>query len=202
VTTLTEYGGSSLFAPGRLILEQLRCFVIPEPLAWERGSTPDGPVLVIENAATWYSYCRWNRQRGFFSAVVYGCGNQFMHSLGYVEEIFREIGNRAVRYFGDLDPPGLRIPRLASAKAAGLGLPMIEPDLWSYRRLLELGYQKARPASGPLECEAEDMEWLQTLANQAADLFARQCWLPQEHVGWEFLRNATWLPADIEVSWM
>jgi hypothetical protein len=121
-----------------------------------------------------------------------------MRGVGYLEEIFRAIGNRAVRYFGDLDPPGLRILRLASAKAAGLGLPMTEPDLWSYRRLLELGSQKARPESRPLECEPEDMKWLQTLANQAAGLFARHCWLPQEHVGWEFLRNATWLPADNE----
>lgn len=152
--------GSSLFAPGRLRLEQLRCFVVPEPLAWERGPRPDGPVLVIENAATWYSYCRWNREHGFFSAVIYGCGNQFMHSVGYLEEIFREIGSRAIHYFGDLDPPGLRIPRLASAKAAGLGLPMVEPDFWSYRRLLEMGAQKAKPATGPVECEAQDLEWL------------------------------------------
>lgn len=187
--------GSSLFAPGRLTLEQLRCFVVPEPLAWERGPTNGGPVLVIENAATWDSYCRWNRERGFFSAIVYGCGNQFMHSVGYLEEIFCAIGNRAVRYFGDLDPSGLRIPRLASAKATGQGLPMVEPDLWSYCRLLELGSQKARPESGPLECEPEDIEWLGTLAHRAADLFAGGCWLPQEHVGWELLRNSTWLPA-------
>jgi hypothetical protein len=63
---------SSLFQPGRLTLDQLRCFLVVEPLAWERGPTPDGPVLVIENSATWYSYCRWNRDRGYFSAVVYG----------------------------------------------------------------------------------------------------------------------------------
>jgi len=97
--------GSSLFASGRLTLEQLRCFVVPEPLAWERGPTNGGPVLVIENAATWDSYCRWNRERRLFGAIVYGCGNQFMHSVGYLAEIFRAVGNRAVRYFGDLDPP-------------------------------------------------------------------------------------------------
>lgn len=73
---------------------------------------------------------------------------------------------------------------------------MVEPDLWSYRWLLELGSQKARLESGPLVCEPEDIKRLQTLANQAADLFARQCWLPQEHVGWEFLRNTTWLLTD------
>jgi len=87
-----------------------------------------------------------------------------MLSVGYLEEIFRAIGKRAVRYFGDLDPSRLRIPRLASAKAAGLGLPLVEPDLWSYCRLLELGSHEARPGSEPLECEPEDIKWLQTLA--------------------------------------
>ena len=90
------------------------------------------------------------------------------------------------------------MPRLASAKAAGLGLPMVEPDIWSYCRLLELGSHEARPGSEPLECKPEDIKWLQTLANQAAELFRRQCWLPQEHVGWEFLRNASWVPTDKE----
>jgi len=187
------FRGSSLFAPGRLTLEQLRCFAVSEPLAWERGPSSDGPVLVIENGATWYSYCRWNRERGFFSAVVYGRGNQFIDSVAYLEEVFRGTGNRcAVRYFGDLDPRGLRIPRLASAKAAGLELPMIEPDTRSYRRPLEMGRQKAKPGRDPLECDARDMEWLRDLAPQAAELFARQCRLPQEHVNWELLQSSTW----------
>ncbi len=191
---------SSLFAPGRLTLEQLSCVHVAEPLAWERGPTPHGPVIVIENAATWYSYCRWNRERGYFSAVVYGCGNQFMHSVAYIGEVFREIGSHPIRYFGDLDPPGLRIPRLASAKASSLGLPIVEPDTWSYRRLLELGRRNAEAQTEPLDYAAQDLEWLKDLARQVSALFAQRCRLAQEHVGWELLRASTWDPGDIVES--
>ena len=187
------FRSSSIFAEGCLTLEQLRCFVAPEPLAWERGPSSDGPIIVIENAATYHSYCRWNREHGFFSAVVYGCGNQFMHSVSYIGELLRVIGDQhAIRYFGDLDPQGLRIPRLANAKAVALGLPAIEPDLWSYRRLLELGRDKATVTTEPVHCDEQDLTWLGPLANDATALFAKQCRLPQEHISWEALHSTAW----------
>lgn len=187
------FRGSSLFADERLTLESLRCFVVPEPLAWERCPTSDGPIMVIENAATYHSYCQWNRTRGFFSAVVYGCGNQLMHSVSYIGKILRVIGDQpTVRYFGDLDPQGLRIARLASAKSVTLGLPPIEPDLWSYRRLLELGCGKATVAAEPVDCDEQDLTWLGELAGEANKLFAQNRWLPQEHVNWEVLQPCVW----------
>ena len=187
------FRGSSLFADGRLTLEQLRCFSVAEPLAWERGPASEAPLMVIENAATWHSYCRWNREHGFFSAVVYGSGNQFMHSVAYIEEILRAVGGRRrVLYFGDLDPQGLRIPRLANAKAVELGLPAVEPDVWFYRRLLELGLEKATRATEPLECPSQDLAWLGDIADTAAALFAQQRWLPQEHLGWDVLQSLSW----------
>jgi hypothetical protein len=149
--------------------------------------------MVIENAATYHSYCRWNREHGFFSAVAYGCGNQFMHSVSYIGEILRMIGDQhTIRYFGDLDPQGLRIPRLANAKAIALGLPAIEPDVWSYRRLLELGSGKATVTTEPVHCEEQDLTWLGPLANEVDALFAKHHWLPQEHVSWEDLQSSTW----------
>jgi len=50
----------------------------------------------------------------------------------------RASGNGDVRhyYFGDLDPAGLRIPRIASAQATSANLPAIRPLCWAYRALL------------------------------------------------------------------
>src|SRR5437867_2668497 len=79
--------GSALFGNGRLAPETLRCVIVPEPLSWTRGPHHDGPALVIENAATWYSYCRWNAERRFFSAVVYGCGNRFADGVRYLADL-------------------------------------------------------------------------------------------------------------------
>ena len=179
---------SALFRPGRLDLRaDLRCELIGVPLAWRRGPATAAaqPVLVIENAATWHSYCRWNETAGHFSAVVYGDGNRFMDGIAFLAEIFRELGgNRPVRYFGDLDPHGLRIPQIASARALAMGLPAVEADAWSYGELLRIGQgqpAETDPAAGAL------CDWLGEWAEPARELFAKGQRLAQEHVGWERL---------------
>jgi hypothetical protein len=116
-----------------------------------------------------------------------------MQSLGYLREVFHEIGTRSVQYFGDLDPAGIRIPRLANAKTTGMGLRPVEPDDRSHQRLLELGREKAEPKSAPLKCVAQDLEWLKNIAPRAA---APPRSLAQEHVGWELLRTSAWHIGD------
>src|SRR5437764_13033293 len=112
------YRGSSFFGEGRLTLASLRCFAVPEPLAWARGKNHNAPLVVIENAATWDTYRRWNTNHECFSAVVYGGGKRFIDSVLWLREVFAELGGRRrVLYFGDLDAAGLRIPRLASVRA-------------------------------------------------------------------------------------
>ena len=181
---------SALFRVGRLDLEKhLRCEVIGVPLAWKRGpsSASDQPLIVIENAATWHSYCRWNAERCLFSAVVYGDGNRFADGTRYLCDIFNEIGGpRQVLYFGDLDPQGLVIPQEAASRASSLGLPQVEPHLWSYRQLLELGDGHAQSWEG--EPPSSTLcDWLGELEKPVSRLFADHLRLAQEHVGWEFL---------------
>lgn len=184
--------GSALFRNDRLDLARdLHCEVIGVPLAWKRGPAAAGtePVLVIENAATWHSYFRWNAERSLFSAVVYGDGNRFVDGIRYLPDLFAELGGpRRVLYFGDLDPQGLQIPQEASGRAQARGLPRIEPHLWSYRMLLPFAATKAQPWEGepasPTLCD-----WLEDCAEQARRLFQARQRLPQEHLGWEFLER-------------
>ncbi|HEY5910713.1 MAG TPA: Wadjet anti-phage system protein JetD domain-containing protein [Verrucomicrobiae bacterium] len=183
---------TSLFRNGRLDLKNdLHCEIVGEPLGWRRGPTEatTQPLIVIENAGTWHSYCRWNAERKFFSAVVYGCGNRFADGVHYLAEIFAELGGqRRVLYFGDLDPQGLLIPQEASGRAQAAGMPTIEPHLWSYRQLLTLGAGRSQPWEG--EPPSSSLcDWLQSLAEPARQLFATNRRLAQEHVGWEFLRQ-------------
>lgn len=181
------YRGSTLFGPGRLTLETLRCFVVPEPLPWAAGVDSGKPLLVLENATTWDSYRRWNKERGLFGAVVYGGGSRFIEGVSYLQGIFAVLGGpRSVFYFGDLDPAGLRIPRLASARAVTEGLPSIEPHLWSYRRLLEIG--RGPQMGGQQEGTSEaSLAWLGELASPVRQLFHSGKRLAQENIGWEFL---------------
>ena len=99
-------------------------------------------------------------------------------------------------YFGDLDPQGLVIPQEASSRAHSLGLPAVEPHLWSYRQLLELGAGHGQLWEGeppsPTLCD-----WLGELAEPVRLLFNRSQRLAQELVGWEFLQSrAATVPGD------
>ena len=177
------------FRLGRLRLETIRCELVGEPLGWRRGpaSAADKPLLVIENAATWHSYCRWNAKCSLFSAVVYGKGFQSAACIHYLADIFAELGGkRPVVYFGDIDPPGLQIPQLAAACARAHGLPAVEPHLWSYRQLLALGRGKETDWDGE---PADDScaGWLGELAEPVRVLFNAGKRLAQEHIGWEYL---------------
>lgn len=189
---LDELIGSALFRQGRLDERRdLRCEIIGVPLAWKRGPAAASakPILVIENAATWHSFCRWNAERSLFSAVVYGDGNRFIDGVRYLADIFAELsGQRRVLYFGDLDPQGLRIPQTASRLARSLGLPSVEPHLWSYRLLLKLASNRGHPCvTEPVESAVCD--WLEDCAPAARELFARQQRIAQEHLGWETLKG-------------
>ncbi|MGH7973543.1 MAG: hypothetical protein ACREIC_32910 [Limisphaerales bacterium] len=185
---------SALFRPDRLNLQRdLFCEIVGEPLHWKRGplEAAQQPLIVLENAATWHSYCRWNAERKLFSAVIYGCGNRFVDGVRYIEDIFAELGGaRPVFYFGDLDPQGLLIPQEASNRLQPLGLPAIEPHLWSYRKLLSLGAGREQPWDTeivtPTLCD-----WLVDCAEPARRLFASGKRIAQECVGWEFLRGET-----------
>lgn len=182
---------STLFQPpGRLDLRlHLRCEPVGVPPGWRRGpvGAAGQPLLVLENAATWHSYARWNALRGAFSAVVYGDGNRFIDAIRHLPDLFAELGGqRPVLYFGDLDPAGLRIPQEASARARAAGLPPIAPHLWSYRHLLAHAPDALDPAEGDSGPDTL-CDWLGELAGPVRALFAARRRLPQEHLGWEFL---------------
>ena len=188
---------SSLFRPDRLDFKKhLGCEMIGVPLAWKRGPAKAAgqPVIIIENAATWHSYCRWNAERAFFSAVVYGDGNRVVDGVRYLADLFDELhGPRRIFYFGDLDPQGVLIPQKASRRGQAMGLPVFEPHDWSYGELLRLGAERGQPH----DCEPSPStlcDWLGGNAAPTRLLFAAGQRLAQEYVGWDFLRNAHLLP--------
>jgi hypothetical protein len=179
---------SALFRSDRLSLELLKCEIVGEPFGWKRGPADTGKIIIIENAATWHSYSRWNASVGQFSAVVYGRGNCFAENVQRLKDTLVEFSSpQRILYFGDLDPQGLRIPVQASAKGAQIGLSRVEPDLWSYERLLEIGRGKEVPSDVTEPASQAEFEWLSQLAEPARAILDSGKRLAQEHVGWEFL---------------
>lgn len=188
-----------LFREDRLTLDHLRCFVVAEPLGWRRGPHSAGPVLVLENAATWDSFCRWNDRTGQFSAVVYGGGNRFSDSVGFLAEIFREIGGvRSIRYFGDLDAAGLRIPQRASVRADRAGLPGVVAYHACYRWLLRVAAEKSIPAAADDVVRRHECDWLGENADGAWAVLSRGHRLAQEHLNAEVLADCD--PATLSLE--
>lgn len=189
---------TAIFAEGRLTLEQLCCFAVAEPLGWKRGPRNSGPLLVIENASTWDSYCRWNKEHGLFSAVVYGGGNRFLDSVVRLTDVFVEVGGpRTVLYFGDLDPQGLRIPQAASRRTHRQGLPPIHPHLWSYAALLDVASHKAVAVLDADRIEPAELTWLGDFAARTQTLMNAGLRIAQEHLGWDYLSRSK-LPTDVQ----
>lgn len=127
--------------PGKgVTLGLLKSYLAPPPLAFECGreGTEGRPVLVIENAHTWYSFANWNRAAGWYAAVVYGNGSSFAASVPHLRNIIAiSRAAQEVRYFGDLDEAGLSIPIKATEVAWEEDLPSPRPEEWLYTELLK-----------------------------------------------------------------
>ncbi|WP_224386971.1 DUF2399 domain-containing protein [Pseudonocardia sp. ICBG1293] len=162
--------------PGGLTPEILRARRVVPPL--HREPLPGGgPVLlVVENADTLDSLRRaLEPAPGPVGELAWGAGNAFTASV----LALRTRPPAAVRYFGDLDAAGLRIPRAASDLAQAHGLPPVRPATGLYRALLRPG----RPASART-VDHSDVEWLDAgLRGLVRDLFAAGARLAQEAVG-------------------
>jgi hypothetical protein len=189
---LDEIAGSAGLLGGRLALDALRCRIVPEPmLVWKRGAKPDGAILVLENVAAFDTFCRWDKQQPTFAAFVYGGGNRFLEAVTQLPELFAELTHAtapSIRYFGDLDPAGLRIPRTASETAVRAGIPPIRPLPWAYRALIR---ETPRPNTTDEKtvASAPDFAWLEDPAfvQRAQSLFAKKQRIPQEAFGYESL---------------
>jgi len=182
---------STLFLPGRLSFELLRCFSVPPPVVCENISStgPPRPVLVIENYSTYHSFARWNRQAQRYAAVVYGNGDAFKAGAPGLVEIVRSLPwDGRFFYFGDLDPEGLLIPLAASAALANVELPALAAHRGCYRRLVARASGVPLPSGEKLGLPQDSRIWLgDELAAAVQSWFQRGIRLPQELVGWEDL---------------
>lgn len=167
---------ATLFGPGRLTLAELRCQIVePTPVAarfaWGAG------ILVVENEATFDSFCRLCRHRHTFAMVVYGRGNEILKCSAFLRKTAAELGVQAIHYFGDVDRRGLSI----AGELEALLAPSLQllPHQGGYEFILTDASVDASVDAGPYA-------WLGAeLARKASTVVARQSAVPQEHFGWE-----------------
>lgn len=185
---------TTLFGPGRLSLELLRCRRVVPPLHYEPVGNGD-LLLVVENSDTFDSLLTVLRDRDDHRVglVGWGSGTGFEASVLSIGRIGRSI--TGVMYFGDLDENGLRVPSNAAALAAGVGLPRVRPAAGLYGAM----FRRSAPQPGQrklsVEAAAGLVSWLGAGHHaQAARLLVTGERLAQEAVGLSYLsRHDDWL---------
>ncbi len=182
---------STLFLPGRLSFELLRCFPVPPPIVWESSHADGGPrpVIVLENHSTYHSFRRWNQDSNVFAAVVYGSGDALKASAPGLAEVVRSLSwDGRFFYFGDIDPEGFLIPLAASAALSTVELSGLTVHRGCYLRLLERANHVSLPSGDKLALPQDCKTWLgNDLALKIEHWFDRGIRVPQELVGWDQL---------------
>ncbi len=167
-----------LFGPGKASLELLRCYIVePTPVA-ERFDQGEG-IIIVENEATFDSFCRLCRQKAAFRLVIYGRGHEIQKCAAYLNREANRYAVAQIVYFGDVDRRGLEIPHQLAQNSSLAA--RIVPLLQGYEFLL-------RQVSGAPEAVPEFCSWLpEPLATQAASVISAGRAVPQEAFGWEEL---------------
>jgi Uncharacterized protein conserved in bacteria C-term(DUF2220) len=183
---IQEMAAGRLFGPGRLTLDLLRCARTAPPLACADVGAGTR-VLVVENQDTYWSLRRLLRPEHGYALLAYGSGNVFPASVVSLTDLRREFS--AIEYFGDLDAGGLEIPRSASVRAIGAGLPAVTPAARLYELMLAHG--KPQPDVAIDSAKACRLAaWLPEPMRETAIAMLVDGWrLAQERVGHKVLAD-------------
>ncbi|MCI4142261.1 hypothetical protein [Streptomyces sp. MMS20-AI2-20] len=184
-------GGSTLWTPGRLTFELLRCERLPTPLVWEPVTSEigqSGAIVCVENHATFRTLLRVLRARTTppWAAVawVQGRNTAPLESLSTLPFPVTRLD-----YLGDLDAAGLQIAATAcaTAKRADVAAGPAE-RLWDL-----LVAQPSRPARPTSEVRARELvAWLPAaVRDRARGLLVAGQAIPQEALRFDVLSDAS-----------
>ncbi len=170
---------TTVFGPTRLTLDHLRTFRTHPPLPVTRVG--NGPVLlVVENDNTFHSISTVLRDDpGTVGYVAWGAGGAFEASVRSAGDL---PGIERVRYFGDIDMAGLRIPRNAADTAGRESLPPVTPAVELYEALLATSVRQHGQSPVPTESADALSAWLGEphLVGEVRELLIAGVRVPQE----------------------
>jgi len=138
---LDEHRRGTFLFGGRLPLETIGCFVPPLPVPFEVPAHPHpgGPVLLVENRASYASLATWNASTGTFAAVAHvGGGNEgaLSRAESALDDLLARTDGGDLVYLGDIDARGLNIPAGVDARRRAAGASPLHPWAGAYRFLV------------------------------------------------------------------
>jgi hypothetical protein len=201
--TLDTLRSGPLFGDRERLHKVLRTFTVHPPLLAEDFVEKVGDgyyqrvgmgdvLLVVENVTTWWSLVNTLPDNHRLGYVAWGLGGTFRASINTISAK-RDIGE--VRYFGDLDLSGLRIPAAAADIARRQSLPPVRPTERLYAALLDMGVpRRGKEPPAEMSTAAELVNWLSAEhRTKSAALLVGGRRLAQEWVGYRHLsRDESW----------
>lgn len=201
--TFDTLASGPLFSNSARLDELLQAFRPPPPLITETFPLEEsdshycrvgaGDVLfVVENSTTWWSLVESLPADHRLGYVAWGLGGTFRASIRAIKA---KHGITQIRYFGDLDTSGLRIPLRASATALALGLPPVQPAQRLYQVLQSLGQPRPaapKEASVSAATAGELAQWLPAPCRTGGtQLLLDGNRLAQEWVSYRYLQHSS-----------
>ena len=191
---------SQLFTQGRLTLATLRCCDVPASLSCVPAPrrAPE-PWLIIENEATFHSFCRLNRIISRHRGVILGSGNAVLRAVDFLSGLFgaeSQSEPKEFLYFGDVDEEGIQIPHQLTRRLDRHARISVRPAERYYGWLLEKRGIEAGPGVDVNAGAA--LGWFPAaLRSQVATALKQPKPVMQEAVGWEHLAEKFEIPADV-----
>ncbi|MFI9100523.1 Wadjet anti-phage system protein JetD domain-containing protein [Streptomyces fildesensis] len=205
--TFDTLRSGTLFGDSTRLHATLRTFTTHPPLLAETFLNEIGDgyyqrvgsgdiLLVVENSATWWSLVHSLPSKHRLGYVAWGLGGTFRAS---VNTLAAKHHIAEIRYFGDLDLSGIRIPHAASKTSIDRGHPSVQPAECLYGALLELGRARGAKEKSIEAGEACALaEWMpRAYRARAVGLLVAGQRLAQEWVGYRYLTRDTAWHADL-----
>lgn len=176
---------SQLFSPGRLTLDVLRCRHVPATLSCVPSAREaPQPWLIVENEATFHSFCRLNSERSIHAGIVLGSGNAVLRATEFLASLLAPTRANELLYFGDLDMEGVQIPFQLHARLKASSSISVVPATEYYTWMIS----QHRPTERAATVEFPALKWFPAdLRSQIAAVLALRPRVPQEMIGWEWL---------------
>lgn len=144
---------------GKMTLAELGCYEDHHPICYKMyDCSRTLRVLIVENVASYHSFCRWNQERNQYRCIVLGSGALLEDSHWSLEEL--GLNAEEYEYIGDLDSFGLRFPANINRAREGLGLPLLVPQAWLYQQMLALGQEQEQEPKQITNTWKENLCWL------------------------------------------
>jgi hypothetical protein len=177
------------FKQALITLDTLGCYYVPEPIPWVPG--PIGSEanygVCVENATTYDTLSRFNKEAGLWGFVAYGRGNGFASMVEGIIAVMNDYGHNKLMYFGDADREGVEIASRGAERLAESGI-LLKLDTRLYSLLIKTGTAADSKSGGGLSVNAARLVMAAGLG-ELIDLFRNNKRIAQEWVGVDVLRS-------------